>query len=55
MPFDPDKVDPAHADIFHHGDDGRGLSDEEWDAQKSFLRELGTYPFDRKDDDNQDA
>lgn len=45
MPYDPDKVDAAHADIFHHGDSGRGLEDDQWDRQKAEMIANGTYPF----------
>lgn len=56
MTFDPEKVDPVYADLFYHGGppdaDGRprGLSDEQWDAQRERMRAEGTWPFPTKED-----
>lgn len=56
MPFDPEKVDPQHADLFYHGgppdEDGtpRPLSDEQWDAQKARMTENGDWPFETKEE-----
>lgn len=45
MAYDESKVDWHHADLYHHGDDGRGLEDAEWDAQKADMIAAGTWPF----------
>lgn len=50
-PFDPELVPLEHADLFHHGDDGRGLEDEEYDAQKARMIESGTWPFPTQKED----
>lgn len=51
MAFDESKVPVEHADLFFHGGPPdefgrpRGLSDEQWDAQKARMLAEGTYPF----------
>ena len=50
MSFDATKVPEEYADLFHHGDNGRGLTDEEWDAQKARMREAGNFPLDNEEE-----
>ena len=45
MPYDPELEDQTHADLYHHADDGRPLTDEEWDAQREHMQANGTWPF----------
>lgn len=55
MPFDPEKVPTAHADLFYHGRPGpdgkpEGLTDEQYDGQKEAMIARGEWPFATKEE-----
>lgn len=54
MPFDASLVPPQHADLFYHGkpdEDGNpvGLTDEQYDEQKTRMVAADEWPFNRTD------